>query len=279
MACMRVTVIGCAGSFPGPDSPASCDLLPRPKDSWLVMDLGNGALGALQRHARSCSGVDAASASHLHADHCVDLGSDWVARQYASEGPGRPSRSTVRGGQRHGWRGSVARTWRWSWRASTSWTSRPGPSSIGPFRVTVDHMNHPVETFGFRVEHAGWNVTYSADTGESDALVPAGRGRGPAAMRGVVPRRTGQPGEPAPDRAPGGRVRGPGRGRAVGTHSPCAVERPGADAGRGGPDLPGSAVAGHLGAGAGARRRAIRRPIGCASCHDPTDDPSPNCGR
>ena len=32
-------------------------------------------------------------------------------------------------------------------------------------------MNHPVETFGFRVEHAGWTVAYSADTGQTDALV------------------------------------------------------------------------------------------------------------
>ena len=32
-------------------------------------------------------------------------------------------------------------------------------------------MNHPVETFGFRVEHAGWRLAYSADTGESEALV------------------------------------------------------------------------------------------------------------
>jgi ribonuclease BN (tRNA processing enzyme) len=32
-------------------------------------------------------------------------------------------------------------------------------------------MNHPVETFGFRVEYDGWRLAYSADTGESDALV------------------------------------------------------------------------------------------------------------
>jgi len=47
----------------------------------------------------------------------------------------------------------------------------PGTTEIGPFRLTADRMNHPVETFGFRVEHAGWRLAYSADTGESDALV------------------------------------------------------------------------------------------------------------
>ena len=52
----------------------------------------------------------------------------------------------------------------------------PGAFEIGPFRVTADHVNHPVETFGFRVEHAGWRLAYSADTGESDALVRLAEG-------------------------------------------------------------------------------------------------------
>src|SRR4029077_8108310 len=47
----------------------------------------------------------------------------------------------------------------------------PQTLEIGPFRVTTDRMNHPVETFGFRIDHAGWTVAYSADTGETDALV------------------------------------------------------------------------------------------------------------
>jgi ribonuclease BN (tRNA processing enzyme) len=47
----------------------------------------------------------------------------------------------------------------------------PGSFGIGPFRLTAERMSHPVETFGFRVEHAGWRLAYSADTGESEALV------------------------------------------------------------------------------------------------------------
>ena len=46
-----------------------------------------------------------------------------------------------------------------------------GRRQIGPFAVTVDHVDHPVETFGFRIEHAGRVLTYSGDTGESAALV------------------------------------------------------------------------------------------------------------
>src|SRR5437868_9100151 len=77
---MLLTVVGCSGSFPGPESAASCYLL-EAEGFRLVIDLGNGALGVLQRHAE-LSGIDAICVSHLHADHCVDLAAYWVARQY-----------------------------------------------------------------------------------------------------------------------------------------------------------------------------------------------------
>jgi ribonuclease BN (tRNA processing enzyme) len=85
---MRVTVVGCAGSFPGPDSPASCYLL-EAEGFRLVIDMGNGALGVLQRFAGLFS-IDAICVSHLHADHCADLGTYWVVRQYPDDGPKPP---------------------------------------------------------------------------------------------------------------------------------------------------------------------------------------------
>jgi ribonuclease BN (tRNA processing enzyme) len=169
MTAMRVTVVGCAGSFPGPDSPASCYLL-EAEGFRLVIDLGNGALGVLQRYAE-LFGIDAICLSHLHADHCVDLGAYWVVRQYAADGP-RPPIPV------YGPRGAVERVAGFGGEGVASVQARfsfhdldPGPVEIGPFRLTADHMNHPVETFGFRVEHQGWRLAYSADTGESDALV------------------------------------------------------------------------------------------------------------
>ncbi len=169
MAGMRVTVIGCAGSFPGPDSPASCYLL-EAEGFRLVLDLGNGALGALQRHAE-LFGVDAICVSHLHADHCVDLGAYWVARQYTPDGPRPPipvygPRGTAERVAGFGGEGMAAAQARFTFHVL-----EPGQVEIGPFRVTADRMNHPVETFGFRAEHHGWTLAYSADTGESDALV------------------------------------------------------------------------------------------------------------
>ena len=85
---MRVTVVGCSGSYPGPDSPASCYLIEAEHDgrTWrVVMDLGNGALGALHRYADPLA-IDAVLLSHLHADHCLDLCGYHVLRKYHPSG-------------------------------------------------------------------------------------------------------------------------------------------------------------------------------------------------
>ncbi len=188
MAGMRLTVIGCAGSFPGPDSPASCYLL-EAEGFRLVIDMGNGALGVLQRYAGLFS-IDAICLSHLHADHCIDLAAYWVARQFAPDGakppipvygpPGTAARVTPHLGPSDDPASDDP--------ASDDPAAEPelprfdfhdlavGTAEIGPFRITADHMNHPVETFGFRVEHEGWRLAYSADTGESDALVRLAEG-------------------------------------------------------------------------------------------------------
>ena len=106
MAGMRVTVVGCAGSFPGPDSPASCYLL-EAEGYRMVIDLGNGALGVLQRFAGLFS-IDAICLSHLHADHCIDLGVYWVARQYSPDGSQPPIPCTDRAAPPPGWRPASA---------------------------------------------------------------------------------------------------------------------------------------------------------------------------
>jgi len=172
---MRLTVIGCSGSFPGPDSPASCYLL-EAEGFRLVIDMGNGALGVLQRYAE-LFGIDAICVSHLHADHCIDVGSYWIARQFAPDGPKPPIPV-------YGPPGTAARITPVLGPEAHQPQHPPfdfrdlavGKIEIGPFYVTTDHMNHPVETFGFRVEHAGARLAYSADTGESDALVRLAEG-------------------------------------------------------------------------------------------------------
>ncbi|MEV5747296.1 MBL fold metallo-hydrolase [Actinoallomurus sp. NPDC052308] len=172
---MRITVVGCSGSFPGPTSPASCYLVEA--DGFaLLLDLGNGALGALQRQI-DLYAIDAILLSHLHADHCLDLCGYYVARKYVAGGP--QPRIDV-----HGPAGTAERMARaydlpldpgmrevFDFR-----TLRPGTLQVGPFTVTAARVNHPVEAYGFRLEHQGRAMAYSGDTGESDALVTLAEG-------------------------------------------------------------------------------------------------------
>ena len=167
---MRITVIGCSGSFPGPDGPASCYLF-EAEGFRLLLDLGSGAVGALQRHV-SLDGIDAVCLSHLHADHCLDVCPLWVTRTFGPDGllpripVYGPEGTAHRMAQAYGLDEPPGMT-----KAFDFVTLAPGKREIGPFHITLAHMNHPVETFGFRVEHAGQALAYSADTGTCPALV------------------------------------------------------------------------------------------------------------
>jgi ribonuclease BN (tRNA processing enzyme) len=166
---MQVTIVGWSGSFPGPDSPASCYLIDT-GDFRMVLDLGNGAVGALQNYT-GLADVDAICLSHLHADHCIDMLGYSVFQNYHPDGP-RP-KIPVYGPA--GAQDRLARALGTEHLGIADGfdvtTLAPGTIEIGPLRLTMAHMNHPVETFGFRIEHAGKAVAYSADTGPTDELV------------------------------------------------------------------------------------------------------------
>jgi len=85
---VRLTVIGCAGSFPNPTSAASCYLVEHDGTS-IALDLGPGSLGPLAA-ATDIRTLDAVLLSHLHADHCLDLAGMYVARKYHPDGPPPP---------------------------------------------------------------------------------------------------------------------------------------------------------------------------------------------
>src|ERR1022692_3454921 len=164
-----MTIVGCAGSFPGPDSPASCYLIEA--DGFrLVLDLGNGALGSLQRYC-GLDDVDAICLSHQHADHCIDMCASLVARTHHPQGPRprlpvyAPANTAERLTRAVGLDPGPGMT-----EAFDFVTLVPGTMEIGPLRVTTARMNPPVETYAFRLEHAGHVLAYSADTGPCDEL-------------------------------------------------------------------------------------------------------------
>jgi ribonuclease BN (tRNA processing enzyme) len=55
-------------------------------------------------------------------------------------------------------------------------TLKEGTFDLGPLQVTTCLVNHPIETYGVRVEHGGRTLTYSSDTAESPALVDLAAG-------------------------------------------------------------------------------------------------------
>ena len=85
---MRLIVLGCAGSFPGPESPCSSYLVDA--DGFrLLIDFGNGAMTPLQRFV-GLYNIDAIMLTHLHADHMFDACTYIVARRWAPGGPFPP---------------------------------------------------------------------------------------------------------------------------------------------------------------------------------------------
>lgn len=172
---MDLTIVGCTGSLPGPDSPASCYLLTAEADgrTWrIVLDLGSGSLGALQRHTDP-SELDAVVLSHLHPDHCLDL---TALKVWRGHGPS-PATEPL---PVHAPAGAAERM------ARAYGVGAPEPLKgmefadlvdgvafgVGPFRITPYAVLHPVPAFGLRVEADGVVLAYTGDTDSCPGLFP-----------------------------------------------------------------------------------------------------------
>jgi ribonuclease BN (tRNA processing enzyme) len=171
---MRLTVLGCAGSFPGPEAPCSAYLV-EADDFRLLVDFGTGSLGTLQRYA-GLMAVDAIVLTHLHCDHILDACSYVVVRRYAPGGPHPPIPMYAPAGAQDRLAAAYAAEEHSLEDVYTFYGLQPGTFPIGPFTVTVDRVNHPVETYGVRVEHGDGVLAYSADTAPCDALLRLAQG-------------------------------------------------------------------------------------------------------
>jgi ribonuclease BN (tRNA processing enzyme) len=172
---MDLTIVGCSGSLAGPDSPASCYLVRAEHEgrTWqVVLDLGSGALGALQRHTDPMS-LDAVVLSHLHPDHCLDLTGLRVMREH---GPVPADGDLLVYGPA-GTDERMARAY-----------GVPGPEpmagmrfvdlldavafTVGPFVITPYEVLHPVPTFGLRIAADGVVLAFTGDTDTCPSLGP-----------------------------------------------------------------------------------------------------------
>jgi ribonuclease BN (tRNA processing enzyme) len=177
--------VGCAGSFPSPDSSASCYLVEaddaRGRTWRLVLDLGSGSVGPLQRYA-PLDALDALFLSHLHPDHFIDVCGLYVARHYAPGGP-PPQRLPLYGPG--GTEERIRQAYGGDPCGLTTTFDIQGlvdvePVPLGPFIVTPYRVEHPVEAYGLRVElHAGRRIevlAYTGDTDTCESLLPLAKG-------------------------------------------------------------------------------------------------------
>lgn len=158
---MRLTIVGSAGSVAGPDAAASCYLLEAHVSGrvWrLVLDLGSGAIGPLQRYCDPAR-VDGVVVSHGHPDHCADLVALSVLRRYGptrDEGLARTPLFGPRGLDRRilevagdtgedATRGDLA---------PFDFTSLAHGARIqlGPFDITAADAFHPVPALAYLIE-------------------------------------------------------------------------------------------------------------------------------
>lgn len=181
---MELTVLGCSGSGPGPDSPSSGYLV-RIGDRTLALDLGNGVLGAMHRELDPFD-LDGLFLSHLHPDHCSDVSSLVVYRRYHPAPPYPPTsrRLPVYGPAETAGR-LVAQYGTCAYeRDIEDLTDVLDIRSVGDgdridFAGAVlrtRRVVHPCESYAIRVEHEGASLVYSGDTAASPALIELSRG-------------------------------------------------------------------------------------------------------
>lgn len=174
---MRLRVVGCSGSVPGPASAASCYLVEADDAdgrTWRVaLDLGSGALGSLQRWCDPLE-LDAVAITHLHTDHAADLA---ALHNYLGHHPDGPSAPVAV----YGPFGTASRVEQL--RGSTepspflefhAWQAG-APVRVGPLTVTPQAALHPVPAYALRVEGPAEGVpmavlAYSGDSDVCDGL-------------------------------------------------------------------------------------------------------------
>ncbi|MGZ4477598.1 MAG: MBL fold metallo-hydrolase [Nocardioidaceae bacterium] len=177
---MRLTIVGCAGSYAGPDSAASCYLLEaddRDGRTWRVLlDLGSGSLGPLH-HFVDPLAIDAVFLTHLHPDHYFDISGHYVVRKYHPDGPQPriplwgPAGTQRQVAVAYGLPQDPGMTEEFEFH---EYDGRP--VRLGPFTVHAHALRHPVRAFGVRVECAGRVLAYSGDTGPCRELEELAQG-------------------------------------------------------------------------------------------------------
>jgi ribonuclease BN (tRNA processing enzyme) len=162
---VKLTVVGSAPAWSrAPGRPSSCYVVEGQSDA-LVLDMGQGSLGALHGVCEPSS-LRAVAISHLHADHHVDL----IPLRYLLRFGYAEARSVelhAPAGLRAGYDAFIGE--------EGFLDGLPGPDLapglrvLGSLTLEVAPVTHAAPAFGFRVADAGGSgpgLVYSGDCGE-----------------------------------------------------------------------------------------------------------------
>jgi ribonuclease BN (tRNA processing enzyme) len=174
---VRLTILGCSGSIPGPNAAASGYLV-EAEGFLLGLELGNGTLAQLQAVADPFD-LDALVLTHLHPDHCADVSALTVLRRYhpAPPYPARPRLLPLYAPPEAPVRLANAYAPNETERAVTDLSDvyefrplRPEPFRIGPFEAVAVEVDHPTPAYGLRLSYGGRILAFTGDTGPCAAL-------------------------------------------------------------------------------------------------------------
>lgn len=167
---MSVTVLGSAGTYPGPGN-ACTGFLVRAAGTTLLVDAGPGTLANLQRHVAPTE-LDAVVLSHSHPDHWLDVPVMRNALRYVFGVEGLPlylTAETLELAERLciGGLGSAF---------APSVVSDGAGIDIDGVHLGFSRTDHPVETLAMRFDAEGRSLAYTADTGPDWSVGELGRG-------------------------------------------------------------------------------------------------------
>lgn len=152
---MRLTIVGCSGSVPGPESSCSCYLVEQ--DGFrLLLDIGTGSSGPLLRYADPLE-IDAVVLSHAHGDHwagLVDLG--YLRARSASRRP-----LPVTGPS------DLPAVLRTNPDVFATTAATPGVRRIGPWSARLAAVEHHRECWATRLDDA---LCFTGDTAPCAAV-------------------------------------------------------------------------------------------------------------
>lgn len=193
---MLLTVLGCSGSVPAAESPASGYLI-RAEDTSVVLDLGNGTFGALQRHLDPFT-LGGVLLSHLHPDHCADISAMVVYRRFHPNPP-PTNPMPLYGPQEAAERLAAAYAPSVAERAVTDLSDvydfrcHGAKAQIGPFELRTAPVEHPCEAYALRLRHEDRVLVYSGDTGPCRSLVELATGADVLLVEASWPERPDNP--------------------------------------------------------------------------------------